>query len=172
MDRSSSSRRKIAPQPADTPCRDIPPSRGQTSHGRIFAPADYELHAEFLPFTPAADGRDNRPLASLSRTGLEKLFHSWLGASGRRYVCSVYSVGAPPVFDGSRAVVAAVRRGALQAEIAFVFTAGPDDEDFAFWTARARAQGACEWHVHLLAETPEARAAVLRDLTPARRLAA
>ncbi len=123
-------------------------------------------------FPLAANRRDNRPLASLSRTGLEKLFHNWLGASGRRYICSVYAVGAPPVFDRSRAVVAAVRRDAAESRIAFVFAANPDDDDFAFWTARARACGACEWHVHLLAETPEARASVLRDMEPARRLAA
>ena len=123
-------------------------------------------------FPLAADRRDNRPLASLSRTGLEKLFHSWLGASGRRYIFSVYAVGAPPVFDRSRAVVAAVRRDGAQSRIAFVFAPNPGDDDFAFWTARARAGGACEWHVHLLAETPEARAAILSDLAPARRLAA
>lgn len=116
--------------------------------------------------------RDNRPLASLSRTGLESLFHSWLGASGRRHICSVYPVGAPPVFDRSRAVIAAVRRDASQREIAFVFAPNPKNDDFAFWTARARACGACEWHVHLLAETPEARAGILSDLEPARRLAA
>lgn len=114
-----------------------------------------------------ADRHDNRPLASLSRTGLEKLFRSWLGASGRRYICSVYPIGAPPVFDRSRAVVAAVRRDAARSQIAFVFAPNPDDDDFTFWTARARARGACEWHVHLLAETPEGRAAVLRDLEPA-----
>ena len=123
-------------------------------------------------FPLAADRRDNRPLASLSRTGLEKLFHSWLGASGRRYICSVYAVDAQPVFDRSRAVVAAVRRHGAQSRIAFIFAPNPDDDDFALWTARARACGASEWHVHLLAETPEARAAILSDLAPARRLAA
>ena len=123
-----------------------------------------------FPF--AADRRDNRPLACLSRTGLEKLFHSWLGVSGRRYICSVYAVGASPVFDRSRAVVAAVRRDGADGRIAFVFAPNAQDDDFAFWTARARACGACEWHVHLLGETPEARAAILSDLAPARRLAA
>ncbi len=120
----------------------------------------------------AAGRRDNLPLASLSRTGLEKLFHSWLGASGRRYICSVYAVGAQPVFDRSRAVVAAVRRDGAHSQITFVFAPNPEDDDFAFWMARARACGACEWHVHLLAATPEARAAILSDLAPARRLAA
>ncbi|HUO55249.1 MAG TPA: hypothetical protein VMU18_10940 [Rhodoblastus sp.] len=117
---------------------------------------------------------DNRPLAALTRTGLEKLFHSWRGASGRRYICSVYSVGAPPVFDASRAVVAAVRRAGPDAGIAFVFALGAESSPEAFktWSEQARACGAVEWHVHLLAETPEERALILRDLAPARRLAA
>jgi hypothetical protein len=116
----------------------------------------------------------NSPLASLTRTGLEKLFHSWLGASGRRYICSVYSVGEPPAFDCGRAVIAAVRRDASGAALLFTFQPGPNEErdDFRLWTQRARASGASEWHVHLLAETPEERAFVLRDLAPERRLAA
>jgi hypothetical protein len=116
----------------------------------------------------------NSPLASLNRTGLEKLFHNWLGASGRRYVCSVYSIGESPPFDCRRAVIAAVRRNASGAAILFTFQPGANEErdDFRLWTQRARASGASEWHVHLLAETPEERAGVLRDLAPARRFAA
>ena len=53
----------------------------------------------------------------------------------------------------------------------FLFQPGPDEaaDDLRFWTQKARASGANEWHVHLLAETPEDRALVLRDLSPARR---
>ncbi|MDI9847854.1 hypothetical protein QM467_07285 [Rhodoblastus sp. 17X3] len=116
----------------------------------------------------------NSPLASLTRTGLEKLFHSWLGASGRRYICSVYALGEPPAFDCRRAVIAAVRRSASGAVVLFTFQPGPNEErdDFRLWTQRAHACGASEWHVHLLAETPEERAFVLRDLSPEQRLAA
>lgn len=116
----------------------------------------------------------NRPLASLAQTGLENLFHSWIGASGRRYVCSVYPLDEPPAFDCRRAVVAAVRKGQNGAAILFAFQPGLDEErdEFRLWTERARACGAEEWHVHLLAETPEARAFIVRDLSPARRLAA
>jgi len=116
----------------------------------------------------------NRPLASLLRTGLEKLFHSWLGASGRRYICSVYSLGEPPAFDCRRALVTAVRRDACGVTMLFLFEPGPDEaaDDLRFWTQKARVAGANEWHVHLLAETAEDRALALRDLSPARRLAA
>jgi hypothetical protein len=113
-------------------------------------------------------------LASLTRTGLEKLFHSWRGASGRRYICSVYPLGEAPVFDCARAVIAAVRRDAAGAKILFAFQPGPAEMqgDFRLWTQRARAKGAGEWHVHLLAETPEERAEIARDLAPPQRFSA
>jgi hypothetical protein len=120
---------------------------------------------------PSLAAIDNRPLASLARTGLDKMFHSWIGASGRRYVCSVYSINEPPAFDYRRAIVAAVRRTQPGATIAFIFE--PRDlDDFELSTRRARAAGAEQWHVHLLADTPEARAFVVRDLCPARRIVA
>lgn len=113
----------------------------------------------------------DRPLASLMRTGLDKLFHSWLGASGRRYICSVYALGEAPAFDCRRAVIAAVRRDVSGAALLFAFepSDGEAADDLRFWTQRARASGANEWHVHLLAETPQDRACVLEDLSPARR---
>ncbi len=112
------------------------------------------------------------PLASLERTGLENLFQSWLGASGRRYVCSVHSVDAAPEFDCARAIVLGVRKSAGQAEIAFVFQPGVEADGIGFrrWAQKAGACGVGEWHVHLLAESPEARDFALRDLSP-RRLA-
>jgi hypothetical protein len=113
----------------------------------------------------------NHPLASLRRTGLDRLFHSWLGASGRRYICSVYAVGEAPAFDCRRAVIAAVRRDAAGAALLFAFEPSDQEaaDDLRFWTERARASGANEWHVHLLAETPRDRARILDDLSPARR---
>ena len=109
-----------------------------------------------------------RPLAALDRTGLEDLFRVWPGASGRRYICSVYRISEPPVFDCRRAIVAAVRRGAAGASLLFVFAPGADDEadELRARAQRARQRGANEWHVHLLAETQEARHFAARDLSP------
>lgn len=113
---------------------------------------------------------NNRPLASLARTGLEKLFHSWLGASGRRYVCSVHPIDESPAIDCRRAVVAAVRRDRTgAASLVFVFQPA-EGGNIEMWTQRARASGAEEWHIHLLAETPQARASVVSDLLGQRRL--
>jgi hypothetical protein len=113
----------------------------------------------------------NGPLASLTRTGLDKLFHGWLGASGRRYICSVHALGDAPAFDCRRAVIVAVRRDGGGAAFLFAFSPCADEaaDDLRFWTRRARACGANEWHVHLLAETAEERALVLDDLAPGRR---
>jgi hypothetical protein len=106
------------------------------------------------------------PLACLARTGMENLFQSWLGASGRRYICSVYSVDEPPSFDCARAIVAAVRKNAGEASIAFVFR--PDTQsdggDWRLWARKAGACGATEWHVHLLAGSQEERNFTLQDL--------
>ena len=110
----------------------------------------------------------HRPLAALESTGLEDLFRFWRGVSGRRYVCTVYPVDAPPAFDGARAVVLAVRKSGDGAEIAFVFRPGPHsgDEDFLVWARKARQCGASEWHVHLLANTSAARDFAAHDLAP------
>jgi hypothetical protein len=109
----------------------------------------------------------NRPLAALRATALENLFQSWRGRSGRRYICSVHPVADVAEIDCGRAVVAAVRQTSAGAEIAFVFQPAEGGEDFAFWAQRARRCDAGAFHVHLLAETPEARAAVADDLRPA-----
>jgi hypothetical protein len=114
----------------------------------------------------AVSTQSSRPLAALRATVLEHLFQSWRGRSGRRYICSVYPVAEEAAFDCGRAVVAAVRQGAAEAEIAFVFQPAPGGEDFALWVARALRAGANALHVHLLAETREAREAVAADLRP------
>ena len=109
-----------------------------------------------------------RVLAALDRTGLEDLFRVWAGASGRRYICSVYPLGEPPAFDCGRAIVAAVRKSAAGAAIVFVFQPDAADEadELTCWAQKARLRGANEWHVHLLAESPAARKFAARDLAP------
>jgi hypothetical protein len=108
------------------------------------------------------------PLACLDRTGMENWLRSWRGASGRRYICSVHALGEPPLFDFERAIVAAVRKGEDGGSILFVFEPGLEAESDRLrrWTEEARRQGADEWHVHLLAGSPEERAFALRDLAP------
>ncbi len=122
-----------------------------------------------FPVAPFSVAR-HRPLACLDRTGLENLFESWIGASGRRYVCSVRALEAPPSFEPERAIVAAVRRRTDGASIAFVFAPGgvTEEVDLRAWTQKARACGATEWHVHLLAGSQQERDFAVRDLSPRR----
>lgn len=103
-------------------------------------------------------------LTSLAETGLAHLFESWRGASGRRYICSVYDIVDPPVFDPAQAVVFAVRRAPVGAEILFACAGVATEAEFLRRRAQAERVGATHWHVHLLASTPQARAAVLADL--------
>jgi hypothetical protein len=130
--------------------------------------------ASDLVLNRVAFTEDSRPLAALSQTGLERLFHSWRGVSGRRYICSVYDVDQPPAFDSSRAVVIAVRRdAAMEASIAFVFQpetlAEGAEDSLGLWTLRARQCGAREWHVHLLAASADERKLAARDLSASAR---
>ena len=80
-------------------------------------------------------------LVALDDTGLESFFHSWRGASGRRYICSVYDIDEAPQFDLARAVVAAVRRNAAGTEITFTFQPAADGSDWRYWAEKARFEG-------------------------------
>ena len=91
-------------------------------------------------------------LAAARDAGVVTPFRAWRGRSGRRYVVSVYRPEAVPTLDG--AVLIAVRRDAggfrriVGIGIQGALPAGSADEI----------------HVHLLAGTDLARAAVAADL--------
>jgi hypothetical protein len=115
---------------------------------------------------PARPATADVALACLAGKPLSARFSAWRGVSGARYICTIYPVdgtqpqdGLPPYLgmivlavqvgpDGSRAIVAVSEVGVDSVE-------------------PRRAAGheiADEWHVHLMAEAPAERAAVLRDL--------
>jgi hypothetical protein len=126
--------------------------------------------AATLPRPAAVSGA---PLAGLAGTDLSRRFRHWRGASGRRHLFSVFPVGEPVGEEAPRfsdAVVMAVGRDAAGTpRILALHETGPLPDLFydsaPFRSAMAR--GAEEIHVHLLAEGPAARAAVLRDLEEA-----
>lgn len=94
-------------------------------------------------------------------------FHYWVGASGARYLHTVFAVADCPVLD--EAVYIAVRRSADGRRQALaVGRFGPFGGGCEI--AAARRMGAGEIHVHLMAATPAARRTAMRDLA-ARHLA-
>ena len=99
-------------------------------------------------------------LQSLAETdSLRSRFFSWRGASGRRYVCSVFQSGeASFVADVTNGVVIGVAREGVTTRPVCVFLA--QERDRRGLRQIARELGVAEWHVHFCAD-----AASLRDLS-------
>jgi hypothetical protein len=109
---------------------------------------------------------DNRELSALAGDSLAGRFRHWRGASGRRYIFSVYDPDSCPAYDGVVLIGAAIDENNAR-RIIFVADTGilPD-----VVLARAREKAAAcdcavEFHVHLLASSRRERAAAIADLS-------
>jgi len=132
-----------------------------------------EAWTESAPPTAAflAEG-DAEPLAALVGDTLSPRFCAWRGASGRRYIVSVYEPDACPAYCDAVLIAVAVspdgRRQALTLTDTGVFP-----EPVLARLARSFAQsrgGSCgrvEFHLHLLAASPAERREALDDLRAA-----
>ena len=107
------------------------------------------------------------PLASLHGSAVSRRYHAWRGASGRRYVVSVFPVDASaadhglPAFDGFVLLaVARDGRGLFARDVLAIET----ECDRSAAIGSALAHGVTEWHIHLLAEECGRRRAVAADL--------
>lgn len=93
---------------------------------------------------------------------LRSRFFSWRGASGRRYVCSVFQSGEESfIADVTNGAVIGVAREGVATRPVCVFLAqerAPGDRHAL--RRMARELGVAEWHVHFCAD-----AATLRDLS-------
>jgi hypothetical protein len=104
------------------------------------------------------------PLASLAHQS-ERRFTAWRGRSGKRYVASAFpltdeaALGFPDAVliavSGDRRIVALREAGGFGEELGL-----------ARWRDWAALAGAEEIHVHLLADSEEARRSAMVDLTP------
>lgn len=96
---------------------------------------------------PPARGQE---LASLNSCDLRDRFYSWRGASGQRYVCSIFRLNEESVVaDFSQAVVIGVaREGAARRPICVLCSSDFETDTGRIIRADARALGANEWHVH------------------------
>jgi hypothetical protein len=120
-------------------------------------------------------GLADEPALVCSEAAFAQAFHYWRGASGRRYLHSVYSLIGCPALPRANYILVRRYDDGTRAALAFGQTR---DETASLNLAHLRHQGAkCganEVHIHLLAETAEARAQVEADLVAAhsRKLAA
>lgn len=147
----------------DLPARDLL-ARDRAVSGRAVHRLDDRM---------AATGAREWPLRALQEAdataagagGSPGRFSAWLGHSGRRHVMSVFDIGDEAAFEFEDAVVLAVdaHRRILGVQEVGPFGAGGQ---IASWREAMRQAGATMVHIHLLAATAAARAAVMADLAP------
>jgi hypothetical protein len=107
------------------------------------------------------------PLAALAGGALERRFQFWQGASGRRYICSIFPLSVPgatetlPYYTQAVAVAVVLHGGARR--IAFVADIG--EEPDRLWATLQNVHNIAEYHIHLLADTAMQRQTVCADLS-------
>jgi hypothetical protein len=126
------------------------------------------------PHRPAPEGVKSReaPLGCLAGASLASRFHSWRGASGRRYICSVFPVrddaelGGLPDFESAIALAVSRDGRGRRRRLAVLDLCWRDGRFAGDWQAAGDAlgAGASEWHIHLLAEDGDARSAAIADI--------
>lgn len=112
---------------------------------------------------PAAAAREV-PLRSAAGLA-ERRFTAWKGRSGRRYVASIFAAGDDHALGFTDAVLLAV---SPDRRVVAARDSGPFGVEAALtrWRRAVVDAGACEIHVHLLAEDGLSRRAALLDLMP------
>jgi hypothetical protein len=142
----------------DTDCFDALTGAGSSSY---FVPATHVaveqmsvlLFGRRQSRSVSVQGREQR-LDCAAQIGLGERMHAWRGASGQRYVVSVYPPEAAPDYED--AVVLHIARASDSRRILRIV----DDQDCVF----AQPGDADEVHVHLMARGAAARAALIADL--------
>ena len=111
--------------------------------------------------------REERLRATAGLRGGTLNLSAWRGRSGRRYVVGVHPLSETDILDVRDAIILAVRRDETgSARLIDITSAGPNARDRLrkSWMSTVRARGATEMHVHRLAESAEARRAIIEDL--------
>ncbi|MGI8725766.1 MAG: hypothetical protein ACR2J1_10565 [Methyloceanibacter sp.] len=119
--------------------------------------------AETAPWGPA-----DEPALVCAEAGFAQAFHYWRGASGHRYLHSVYSLIGCPALPQANYILVRRHEDGTRTPIAFGET--KDDAislNLAHLRHKGAKLGANEVHIHLLAETAVDRARVENDLTAA-----
>lgn len=113
----------------------------------------------------------NAPLESLAGGSLASRFHAWRGASGQRYICSVFPAdpsapdgGLPDFVDAIAIAVGCDRAGNRRCISLFLCDGALDPIERDAFVAAGLAEGAVEWHFHLLALDVQKRRAAAQDI--------
>lgn len=119
--------------------------------------------------TPAAfvAEPDGEPLAALIGDTLSPRFCSWRGASGRRYIVSVYDGNACPPYCDAVVIAVAVSTEGRRRALAVADTGVFPEPLIARLRSLAPAGERTELHLHLLAASSAERRATLDDLAAA-----
>ncbi len=120
------------------------------------------------PTAPRLAETDGEPLAALAGEALAPRFRSWRGASGRRYIVSVYDADACPAYCDAVLIAAAVDPDGRRRPLALADT-GVFPEPVLARARRSLSEIAerVEFHLHLLAASSAQRRAALDDLSAA-----
>ena len=120
------------------------------------------------PTAPRMAEAEAEPLAALADEPLSPRFCAWRGASGRRYIASVYEARACPAYCDAALIAVAIAADGRRRILALADT-GVFPEPVVARLARtpAPAAGRLELHLHLLAATAAERRAALDDLAAA-----
>ena len=120
-------------------------------------------NAETAPWGPA-----DEPALVCAEAGFAHSFHYWRGASGQRYLHSVYSLIGCPALPQANYILVRRHEDGTRTPIAFGET--KDDAislNLAHLRHKGAKLGANEVHIHLLATTAAERALVETDLAAA-----
>jgi hypothetical protein len=119
------------------------------------------------PTAPCFAEAEGEPLAALADDALSPRFFAWRGASGRRYIASVYEADLCPAYCD--AALIAVAAGPDGRRILALADTGVFPEPVVARLAQTLAPLAerLEFHLHLLAANPADRRAALDDLAAA-----
>jgi hypothetical protein len=110
---------------------------------------------------------DNQALASLADEKLAGRFRHWRGASGRRYIFSLYEPESCPAYDDAVLIVAVKFPGGVRRIMTICDTGSLPELALARAHEAATESGeSIECHIHLLAASRDERAAVIEDLRP------
>jgi len=93
-------------------------------------------------------------------------FRHWVGASGRKYLTRAFSLDTAREFPGAPVILACVDEDGRREAVWIGISVGRRFEEA---LEAARAVGATEAHIHLVADGALARVKVLRDLRDAMR---